>query len=183
MKVIPLTVCCLVVLSSSWLRSEDAPAPPPVTKEHTWLKQFVGQWETNLEATVPGQPAMKCAGTISSRALGNFWVVNEMKSDMMGFSMVGMQTVGYDPKSKKFVGTWVDSMSDHLWKYEGTVDTTGKTLHLDADGPSFSGDGKLAKYRDSYEFKSADEIVMTSSVQDPDGKWVTFMTGTAKRKK
>ena len=183
MKATTLTVCCLLVLTGSLLRSEEVGAPPAATTEHKWLKQFVGQWETNLEATVPGQPAMKCTGTIKSKAIGEFWVVNEMKSEMMGMPMVGLQTVGYDTKTKKYVGTWVDSMMDHMWKYEGTVDAAGKTLNLDAEGPSFAGDGKMAQYRDSYEFKSADEILITSSVQGPDGKWVTFMTGTAKRKK
>jgi hypothetical protein len=43
--------------------------------------------------------------------------------------------------------------------------------------------GKLAKFRDVYEFKSQDEIATTSQMQGEDGKWITFMTGTAKRKK
>jgi hypothetical protein len=42
--------------------------------------------------------------------------------------------------------------------------------------------GKTANYRDSYEFKSADEIVVTSETII-DGEWVTFMHGTMTRKK
>ena len=44
-------------------------------------------------------------------------------------------------------------------------------------------EGKLAKFRDTYEFKSADHIEATSSMQGEDGKWVQFMTGQIKRKK
>ena len=84
---------------------------------------------------------------------------------------------------KKYVGTWVDSMMNHLWEYEGTVDDSGKKLTLEADGPSFSQPGKTGKYHDAYEFKSNDHIYMTSSMLTNDGKWVTFMTAQIKRKK
>ena len=43
--------------------------------------------------------------------------------------------------------------------------------------------GKMTKYRDAYEFKSDDVMIATSSMQGEDGKWITFMTGEAKRKK
>lgn len=81
---------------------DEVPAAPAVTKEHAWLKQFVGQWETTMEATVPGQPATECKGTITSKAIGSYWVVNEMKSEMMGMPMIGQQTLGYDTKTKKY---------------------------------------------------------------------------------
>jgi Protein of unknown function (DUF1579) len=70
-----------------------------------------------------------------------------------------------------------------MWQYEGTVDASGKVLTLDADGPNLMGDGKLTKFQDIYEFKSTDEILMTSRMLATDGKWVTFMSGKAKRVK
>jgi hypothetical protein len=123
--------------------------------------------------------------------LGEFWVVSEYRGDWVvsenrgetgGTSMTAIQTIGYDPEKKKYVGTWVDSMTTFIWKYEGTVDESGKTLTLEAEGPNFMAAGKLAKFRDAYEFKSKDHIVATSSMQGEDGKWVTFMTGNLRRK-
>ena len=70
-----------------------------------------------------------------------------------------------------------------MWKYEGTVDESGKILTLEADGPNFISDGKLTKFQDIYEFKSGDEITMTSRMLGEDVKWVTFMSGTVKRQK
>ncbi len=97
--------------------------------------------------------------------------------------MVGVQTIGYDAAKKKYVGTWVDSMTDFMWKYEGSVDKSGKILTLEAEGPNFASPGKLTKFQDIYEFKSADVIAITSKMLGDDGKWVTFMSGSANRKK
>lgn len=74
-------------------------------------------------------------------------------------------------------------MTALMWQYEGTVDKTGKVLTLAADGPNFMADGKMTKFEDIYEFKSNSEMVMSSRMLGIDGKWVTFMSGTAKRSK
>lgn len=115
--------------------------------------------------------------------LGGFWVVSQMESEMMGEKMHAIQTVGYDPEKGKYVGTWVDSMINHMWKYEGSVDKTGKVLTLEAEGPSFTKPGEKSPYRDVYEFVSKDEIKVSSQVEMEPGKWTTFMTGEIKRKK
>ncbi len=149
-----------------------------VEKEHVWLQKFAGEWTTESEGTAgPGQPSIECKGTVKSKMLGQFWVINEIENDVQGVQMKGLQTIGYDSESKKFVGTWVDNMLNHLWKYEGAVDESGTTLRLEADGPNFAEPGKVAKFRDAYEFVSDDHIIATSSMQGADGKWVTFMTG------
>ena len=159
----------------------EMPKPKP---EHAWLEKFVGDWTTDSKGTMgPGQPTMECKGTLSSRKLGGFWILNEMKGDMAGTPMIGVQTIGYDEKKKQYVGTWVDTMSDFMWKYEGTVDKTGKILTLEADGPNFAEPGKQTKFQDIYEFKGEDEMIITSKMLGSDGKWSTFMSGLAKRKK
>ena len=124
---------------------------------------------------------MESSGTISSRMIGGLWVINEMKGDLAGTTVIGIQTIGFDPSKQKYVGTWVDSMSNHMWHYEGTLDETGKILTLQAEGPNMMADGKLAKFEDEYEFKSADEIAISSRMLGDDGKWITFLTGVAKR--
>ncbi len=169
---------------ASPLSAQETPEFPKPQKEHDWLKQFVGEWESETEASFgPDQPKVKCKGVMSSRMLGGFWVVSESKTDMMGETMNAIQTIGYDAKSKKYVGTWVDSMFGHMWKYTGAVDDTGTVLTLEADGPNYLAAGKTTKFRDAYEFKSKDHIVATSSMLGEDGKWLTFMTGNIRRKK
>jgi hypothetical protein len=174
----------LLIAMSSALVAQEVPAFPQPTKEHEWLQQFVGEWETEAEASMgPGQPPMKCKGKAASRMLGGFWLINESQGDMMGMTVNAVQTIGYDAEKKKYVGTWVDSMINYMWRYEGTVDDTGKKLILEAEGPNFMTGGKLTKFRDAYEFKSKDHIEATSSMLGDDGKWVQFMVGQMRRKK
>ena len=183
MKLCTLTTLSFIAITSMAVGAQELPQLPEPEKEHQWLQQFVGEWTTKSKADMgPDLPPMECEGSISSRMVGGFWVLNEMKGDMAGTPMVGMQTVGYDSAKKKYVGTWVDSMVNHMWHYEGSVDATGKILTLEAEGPNFMAGGKLTKFQDIYEFKSADEIVIASTMLGEDGKWITFMTGTAKRK-
>lgn len=164
--------------------AQEPPVFPQPQKEHEWLHQFVGEWETESHApAAAGQPAMTCKGTMRTRMLGGFWVVSESQVEAMGTTVNAVLTVGYDPQAKKYVGTWVDSLTNHLWKYEGAVDETGKKLTLEATGPNCMAPGKEARFRDAYEFTSKDEIRVTSSAQGEDGQWITFMTGTARRKK
>jgi Protein of unknown function (DUF1579) len=186
MKNLMLAVCVAALFGSiSAMAAQDAATPPMPTpqKEHEWLKQLEGQWTTEGECNMgPGQPAIKSTGTETGRMVGGFWAVNETKGEMSGMSMTGIMTVGYDPEKKKYVGTWVDSMSNYMWRYEGTVDAAGKTLTLNTEGPAFMDPSKKARYKEVIEFKSKDHKVFSSSIEQ-DGKWVTFMTMHAKRKK
>jgi hypothetical protein len=180
--VAPILFSLVLVLATSAMAQPPSAAPP--TKEHEWLAQFVGEWDSESEAVAgPGQPAIKCKGAMTSKKLGGFWVVNDLTGNMMGTEMHGLQTIGYDPEKKKYIGTWVDNMMGHMWKYEGAVDSSGKKLVLEAEGPSMFEPGKTAKYRDSYEFKSADHVVAVSEMQDDKGQWVQFMKGDVKRRK
>jgi hypothetical protein len=173
----------VVLMACSLAVAQETPQTPPPTKEHEWLKQFLGEWESEAESVaVPGMPAMKCTGAMKTRALGGYWIISDVTTEMMGTKVEAVQTIGYDPEKKKYVGTWVDSMFNHMWKYEGSVDETGKILTLEAEGPNFFGGGGTAMYRDVYEFKSKDHVLASSQMQGADGKWITFMTGNARRK-
>ena len=176
-------LCCIALLVTAGhsqaqeLRSSRFP-----TEEHAWLQQFVGEWESTSKADMgPDKPPMECTGRIKARSLGGLWVIWELESEMMGTPVRAVQTLGYDPEKKKFIGTWVDSLTNHMWQYEGSLDKTGKELTFEAEGPNFVLAGKTSRFRDTYRFKSKDELVLTSAMLNEDGKWVTFMTGVVKR--
>ena len=91
-------------------------------------------------------------------------------------------TLGYNPQAKRFVGSFIASAMTHLWPYIGSLDASGKILTLDSEGPSFSGDGTMAKYQDIIEFVTHDHRKLTARVQSADGSWQTFMTAHYRRK-
>lgn len=184
MKKLAACACVVVFVSALAARAaQETPQFPTPQKEHQWLQQLAGEWQYEGECTMaPGQPPIKTTGTETSRALGGFWVTTENKADIMGMTVTGVMTLGYDPKKQKYVGTWVDSMTDYMWRYEGTLDESGKVLTLSTEGPAMDQPGKMAKYREVIELKDSDNKVFTSSVER-DGQWVPFMKMTSKRKK
>jgi hypothetical protein len=183
MKKLALTALFATFWASSAVVAQVPEFPQP-QKEHEWLQKFVGEWTSESKASMgPGVPEMQCKGKIKSRMLGGFWLISDNEGDMGGVKISAVQTIGYDAEKKKYVGTWIDSMMNHMWKYEGTVDESGKKLTLEAEGPDMANPGKTALYRDIYEFKSNDELAISSEMQGADGKWIVFMTGKAKRTK
>jgi hypothetical protein len=154
------------------LYAQDGPPKVEPTKEHEWLKQFVGDWEGDFGDAKS-----------TARMLGGLWVVTDVKANFGNTTMAAVMTLGYDPQKKKYVGSWVDSMQTHLWTYEGTVDATGKILTLNTEGPDPSAGGKMTKARDVFEFKNKDQFSLTSQMQGADGGWQQLMTINYKRKK
>jgi len=132
----------------------------------------------------PGKPPQKFTGTESVRSLGGVWVLCEGHGEMPGGSVgTTLMTLGYDPQKQRFVGSWVGSMMAYQWLYDGSLDATEKMLALESEGPSFAGDGKMAKYKDVIEFKNDDHHVLHSNAPGDDGKWFEFMTTHYRRKK
>ncbi|MEW4487428.1 DUF1579 domain-containing protein [Thalassoglobus sp. JC818] len=167
---------CVVAVGQE---TPDFPTPGP---EHEWLEKFVGNWALTSKAKMgPDQPDLECSGKMECQMLGGFWLINKMNNEMLGSTMKGVQTIGYDPAKKKYVGTWVDSVTSTFWVYEGTVNEAGNKITLEADGPNMMIPGETSTFRDSYEFLSPDHVVVTSSMKGDNGEWITFMSGDAKR--
>jgi Protein of unknown function (DUF1579) len=154
-------------------------------KEHRWLLRLVGDWTYESDLIMePGKDPMKCTGTESVRSLGDLWILGEGTIEMPGGGpATTLLTLGYNPETKRFVGTWVGSMMTHMWVYDGELDSTEKILTLSAEGPDFETPGKTAKYKDVVDFKNDDERVLSSHVLGPDGQWTQFMTANYRRTK
>jgi len=160
------------------LSAQEVPGASVAAKEHEFLQKFVGEWDVESEGSgMQGKAVMK------SSMLGKLWLVNSSDHEMSGMKMKSIQMIGYDTNKKKYVGIWADSMINHMWQYEGSVDKAGKKLTLETKGPSMAGDGTMTQYKDAFEFKDNDTIIATSSMQGEDGKWTVNVKGTAKRRK
>ena len=77
--------------------------PGPV-EEHGLLQKFVGEWESEGEAFMaPGQPPTKLKGVESSRMIGGFWFVAQIKSTVPDFPYEQILTIGYHPAKKNIL--------------------------------------------------------------------------------
>ncbi len=157
--------------------------PPEPAKEHLWLQRLVGEWTVESECSLgPDQAPMKSNRRESVRSLGALWTIGEGSDDTPDGSCDSIMTLGFDTQTKRFVGTFITSMMTHLWPYNGALDATGKVLTLDSEGPSFAGDGTMAKYQDIIEFVTDDYRILSSQMLGSDGQWTPFMKAHYRRK-
>ena len=154
-----------------------------VHPEHRWLQKLIGEWTYETEAMMgPDRPLEKSTGTESVRPLGDLWILGEGQGEMPGCgSVTTLVTLGFDPQKQRYVGTWIGSMMNYLWVYDGELDADKKVLTLNSDGPAMTGEGKMAKYKDVIEFRHDDHRVLTSHMLGDDGQWHLFMTANYHR--
>lgn len=138
--------------------------------EHGFIEKMVGSWDVTSEMS-GDNPWVE-----NVRSLQGLWIVAEGSGDMPDGEgpATTMLTLGFDAAKGKYVGTWLGSMMDYLWVYDGEVEPDGKTLSLYTIGPSMSGEG-MADYRERITFVSDDHRTFTSSAKQPDGSWKQFM--------
>jgi hypothetical protein len=151
--------------------------------EHRWLDRLVGDWAFEAECIMgPGQPPTRHQGVEVVRSLGGLWTIGEGENETPdGGTARTVMTLGYDPMAGRFVGTFIASVMSYLWTYNGALDESGKILALNAEGPSFTGEG-MGKYRDSIEFVDDDHRVLRSHALGGDGQWHLFMTARYRRR-
>lgn len=170
----------LLALAAPVLAQEGPPLPKP-GPEHEVLKNDVGTWDATVEITpAPGAPPMVSKGVETNTLLGGLWLVTDFKSDMMGQPFVGHGTTGWDPGKKKYVATWVDTMSSGISLSEATWDAATKTMTGWMEGPDMTG--RIVKTKAVTEWKDADTRIFTLFMPGPDGKEVSGFKITYKRR-
>jgi hypothetical protein len=197
MKIVSATLACTIlgvaVCAAPAAAQEKKDQPPtgaaqamPLPKpgpEQDLLKKDVGAWDAVVESWMgPGQAAPPSKGvSTSTLGMGGLWLVTDFKSDFMGMPFIGHGVMGYDSTKKKYVGTWVDSMSFGLGLSEGTYDAATKTLNETMEGPDAGG--KMMTMRMATVWKDADTKVWSMYAPGPDGKEFQMMRITYTRKK
>ena len=103
----------------------SAPGAP-----HKMLAKLEGSWITRTKGfTEPGKPPMESTGTCEQKMiLGGHYLQQDYKGDMMGEAFTGINVIGYDNHSKRYVSTWIDSMSTAIYYFRGTASDDGRTI-------------------------------------------------------
>ena len=128
------------------------------TQEHKVLEQMVGTWSAAMQ--FPGMDDMKGQGTETSEmAMNGLWLVGDFEmADFMGAPFRGHSLTGYDSKKQKYVGVWVDSMTDRVTLSEGEYDRAKNQLVMHAENLDHMT-GKMVKERHVTEFRGPDTRV------------------------
>lgn len=154
-----------------------------VTKEHEWLRQLVGEWTYEMDC--PGGPdgaTMKVSGKETVRAFGDIWFQAEgLTAGPDGAPARTLLTVGYDPQKGRFCGTWIGTMMNTLWVYDGELDERENKLVLGSRGPNT--EGGTSNYRDIIIMHSRDERSFVAMIEKEDGRWETMMAVRYSRKR
>jgi len=97
---------------------------------HRLLARMEGTWDARSKYSMePGQPETESTGTVEQRMiLGGRYLQQEHSSEMMGAPFTGINLIGYDNHTKKYVSTWIDTMSTGIYYFEGTADPDGEVI-------------------------------------------------------
>jgi hypothetical protein len=97
---------------------------------HKHLASMAGSWTTRIKNWMaPDSPPMEWMGSSEQKMiLGGRYLQQEFAGEMMGSSYSGMGFTGYENHTKKYVSTWMDSMSTGIMYFEGTANAEGKTI-------------------------------------------------------
>jgi hypothetical protein len=98
--------------------------------EHERLKAMEGTFNADVTMQMaPDAPPINSKGTmINKMILGGRYLQGDYKGEFMGQPFTGISMTGYDNATKKYVATWMDSMSTTVMMATGTADSTGKTI-------------------------------------------------------
>jgi len=172
----------LLALGSAVLAQDQPPAPGP-TAEHDLLKKDLGTWDATVRFwPQPDAEPLESKGVEQNELLpGGLWRVSHFEGDFGGTKFVGVGTFGYDPVEKKYIGTWVDSMSPYLMIVKSDYDAATETLTGTGEGRDLlTGKPSISKHISHYP----DKDTRTFEIQMPgeDGKLRKVMDIEYKRR-
>ena len=153
------------------------------TDEHDILQKDVGTWDATTTVWMsPNAEPVEFRGKETNELLGGLWVVSRFEGDLGGMPFTGSGTMGYDPIEKKYVGTWVDSISPFLTVMKGDYDPATKTLTMAGDMRDATS-GKLSTAKQIARFVDDDTRVFEMHVPGETGELFKMMEVEYKRKK
>lgn len=171
----------LTVAVVALFAAQQPPVPKPGA-EHKLLTQDAGTWDAIVETAEPGKPPTKSKGVeVNTIGCGGLCLITSFKGDMGGMTFEGSGVTTWDPKKKKYVGSWTDSMSTGLSIGESTYDAAKKTWNGTMEGPDMSGN--VMKARTTTVHSGAGTRVFTIYGPGPDGKEAQMMKITYTRRK
>jgi Protein of unknown function (DUF1579) len=168
-----LGLCGLATLSNA----QESPVPKP-TPEHERLALDVGTWDATIKSWMQGpgsEPSVSKGVEIAKLMPGGLWVLSEFHGKFGEAAFHGQGQTGYDPVKKKYIGTWVDSMSPSIMMMEGDFDPQTNTLTMYSKGVDPAGKPYDAKMVDVHKGKDTRIFSMSMKSDETRGEYVKMM--------
>jgi Protein of unknown function (DUF1579) len=134
-----LRLCVVVSVLATPTMAQPGAKP---TDEHKILASEEGTWDGTIKSFMGGpdaEPMISKGTEVNTVMSGGLWVLSKFDGDFGGMKFEGRGQFGYDPVKKKYVGTWIDSLSPNLSVLEGSYDPKTKTMTYIGDGTSAEG--------------------------------------------
>jgi hypothetical protein len=149
------------------------------TAEHERLTLDVGTWDATIKCYMQGpdaEPLVSHGTEVVKLMPGGLWAISDFESKFGDAPFHGHGQSGYDTLKKKFVGTWIDSMSPSFTTMEGDYDPKIKTLTMYAKGTDFrSGKPYEAKMTTEHKDKNSRVFTMFRKTDESRGEFVKTM--------
>jgi hypothetical protein len=161
---------------------ETAPKP---TQEHERLAHEVGTWDATIKSWMQGpntEPSESKGVEIVKLMPGGLWAISEFHGKFGDSDFHGHGQSGYDPKKKKYVGTWVDSMSPSIMSMEGEFDPQTKTMTSHSKGEGPDGKPYEAKMVSVHKDKNTRVFTMYMKSDETKGEFAKVMEITYTRR-
>jgi hypothetical protein len=143
--VVAATVLGLCKLAGA---QEGGPPVPKPTAEHKIVTADEGTWDATVKSFMgpPGaQPSVSKGVEVNTVLPGGLWLLSRFQGEFGGMAFEGRGQFGYDPVAKKYVGTWIDSMSPTLSVLEGSYDPATRTMTYVGNGVDATTRSKFAQ--------------------------------------
>lgn len=130
-----LTFLAVTFLTALAVAQEPPPIPQPLP-EHKVLTADVGTWDATIKSSMGPdvEPAVSKGTEVNEIMPGGMWRLSRFDGNFGTMRFQGRGQFGFDPVKKKYVGTWIDSMSTILSVLEGEYDEKTKTMTYVGDG-------------------------------------------------
>ena len=151
---------------------------------HKKLGAMAGTFNAEVKMWMqPGAPPAGGTGVAeNSWALDGRFLEQHFTGNFMGMPFTGMGFTGYDNIKKKYVGTWMDTMTTSMMISTGIANTDGKsyTFTSTMDDPMT---GKSSPVKETVTIVDNDHHTLEMWSPGPDGKMFKTMEIAYTRKK
>lgn len=151
---------------------------------HKKLSPMAGSWTVEVKMWMaPGAPPTAGNGSAeNSWALDGRWLEQHFTGTFMGMPFTGIGYTGYDNIKKKYVGTWMDTMTTSMMVSDGKADADGKSITFSStmDDPMT---GKSSPVKEKVTVVDDDHHTLEMWGAAPDGKMFKMMEIAYTRKK